>query len=46
VLSRIAARVVTGPIAFFAAFVIDLGAFLSASLWAALRRRLSAGHRH
>jgi len=42
VLWRPAARLVTGPIAFFLAGVIDIGAFAFAALGAAIRRRLRA----
>jgi hypothetical protein len=47
VVSRFAGRVVTGPLAFLVAGVIDVLAFVIASLWfrtgRALRARLSAG---
>jgi hypothetical protein len=42
VLWRLAARVVTGPAAFFVAGVIDVGVFLAVVLKEAIRRRVSA----
>jgi hypothetical protein len=38
VFSRIAGRVVTGPVAFFVAGVIDFGEFALLSLWGRARR--------
>ncbi|MFL5829369.1 MAG: hypothetical protein ACJ76X_05580 [Solirubrobacteraceae bacterium] len=38
-LQRVAARLLTGPIAFFLAGVIDIGEFVVLSLWARARRR-------
>jgi hypothetical protein len=42
VLWRLAARLITGPIAFFLAGVIDIGAFAFAALREAIRKRLRA----
>jgi hypothetical protein len=40
VLWRLAARAVTGPVAFFVAGVIDIGAFAAAALRESIRRRI------
>jgi hypothetical protein len=40
VLWRPAARLITGPIAFFVAWLIDVAAFGATALRAAIRRRL------
>ncbi len=39
---RIPARLLTGPLAFFVAGVIDVAVLTGAILWAALRARLRA----
>jgi hypothetical protein len=40
VLSRLAARVITGPVAFFVAGMIDIGAFAVAALRSSIGRRI------
>jgi hypothetical protein len=40
VLWRLAARAITGPVAFFVAWLIDVAAFGASALGAAIRRRL------
>jgi hypothetical protein len=45
VLWRLAARLLTGPIAFFVAGTIDLGAFVAAAARQSIRRRLRAQSR-
>jgi hypothetical protein len=42
VLQRVAARLLTGPIAFFVAGVLDIGEFVLLSLWTRARRRWRA----
>jgi hypothetical protein len=43
VFSRFAARLVTGPLAFLVAGLLDVLAFVIASLWFRGKRRLSRG---
>jgi hypothetical protein len=43
VVSRFAGRAVTGPLAFLVAGVIDVVAFVVASLWFRAKRRFSGG---
>jgi hypothetical protein len=43
VVSRFAGRAVTGPLAFLVAGVIDVVAFVVASLWFRGKRRFSGG---
>ncbi|MGB0092022.1 MAG: hypothetical protein WBP81_05755 [Solirubrobacteraceae bacterium] len=44
-LSRIAGRIITGPLAFFLAGMIDVGAFALAALRKAMRDRVGSRRR-